>query len=82
MALRKPIFVDLNGATARIDPPSGPTSYTKLTISTPIVYNDAGHVDQAGQLLEMYMSREITKNLADALFVAVSDDVQKLMGDS
>ncbi|WP_394065390.1 hypothetical protein [Alcaligenes sp. WGS1538] len=66
--MTKPVFVDLNGGTARIDPQRGATSYIRLTIVSEQAYD--GETDQLidrGQVVEIYITADQADELAEAL---------------
>lgn len=68
-----PVFVDLNGSTARVDPQRGTTGYIKLTISTEQAYDEEGNIVLRGQVAEVYIKPVQAAELAEALFNSHGD---------
>ena len=62
-----PVFIDLNGSTARVDPQRGATGYIKLTICTEQAYDEEGNVAFRGQVAEVYIKPLQAAQLAEAL---------------
>lgn len=62
-----PIFVDLNGNTARIDPQGSKTAHIKLTICAEHVYDEAGYLTVHGNVSEVWITADQADALADAL---------------
>lgn len=66
--MTKPIFIDLGGNTARVDPQKTPTAYVRLQLITQQDYDDAtGEVVSLPQVMEVYLSVDQADALADAL---------------
>jgi len=64
----KPVFVDLNGCTARIDPQRGATSYMRLTIVSEQAHDvETGQLIDRGQVVEIYITADQADELAEAL---------------
>ena len=64
---REPHFIDAWGSTIRLDPPATPAHNMKLTLMTPVEHNEAGNTIQQGRVLEVYLSKDQAKLLADVL---------------
>ncbi len=68
--MTKPIFIDLGGSTARVDPQKTPTAYVRLSIATEQAYSEeTGEIIARPQAVELY----ITVDQADALAEALKD---------
>lgn len=63
----EPIFVNLNGSTARIDPQRYATSYIKLSVFTEQVSDEAGNITHRGQVAEVWITADQADRLAEAL---------------
>lgn len=65
---KQPIFVDLNGHTARIDPQRGVAAYVRLSLTAEQAYSEeTREVIHRPQALEIYITADQAKALADAL---------------
>ncbi len=62
-----PVFVDLNGSTARVDPQRGTTGYIKLSVITEQTYDEEGNIVNRGQVAEIYIKPVQAALLAEAL---------------
>lgn len=62
-----PVFLDLNGNTARVDPQRGATGYIKLSIFTEQACDEAGNIVHRGQVAEVWMKPIQAAKLAEAL---------------
>ena len=71
--MNTPVFVDLNGNTARVDPQRSVTGYIKLSIVTEQASDDAGNVTHRGQVAEVWMKPAQADALAEALFNSHGD---------
>lgn len=66
--MANPIFIDLGGSTARVDPQPVRTAYVRLTLIGQQVYdNEHGHTVNPAQAFEMYITVDQADALADAL---------------
>lgn len=66
--MTKPVFVDLNGSTARIDPQRGATSNIRLTVVSEQAYDgETGQIIDRGQVVEIYITADQADELAEAL---------------
>ena len=63
-----PVFVDLNGSTARVDPQRGGTGFIKFSVFTEAGYSDEGNLVSRGQVVEVYIKPAHADALAEALF--------------
>lgn len=63
-----PVFVDLNGSTARVDPQRSPAGYIKLSVFTEQALDDAGNIVHRGQVAEVYIKPAHADALAQALW--------------
>ncbi|MEI2416165.1 hypothetical protein V8Z80_08265 [Orrella sp. JC864] len=69
--MSKPIFIDLDGNTARIDPQRTPTAYVRLSIMTEQAYSgQTGKIISRPQAVEVYITVDQANALADALLRA------------
>jgi len=64
---QEPHFIDVWGSTIRLDPPATPAQKMRLTLMTPVEYNEAGNTVQQGKVMEVYLSEDQAKLLADVL---------------
>lgn len=66
--MTKPVFVDLNGSTARIDPQCSATSNIRLTVVSEHAYDgETGQIIDRGQVVEIYITADQADELAEAL---------------
>lgn len=64
----QPIFVDLNGHTARVDPQRSITAYMRLSVTMEQVYSEeTGEIIHRPQAVELYITADQADALADAL---------------
>lgn len=54
--MNNPIFVDLNGSTARVDPQRTQTAYLKLTLCTEQQSDEAGNLVSRGRVAEVWIT--------------------------
>lgn len=72
---REPYFIDSWGSTIRLDPPAIPGNNMRLTLVTPVEYNEAGNTIQQGRVMEIYLSKDQAKLLADVLHATAVEDL-------
>lgn len=66
--MSKPIFVDLGGSTARVDPQRTPSAYVRLSIATEQAYSqESGEIIARPQAVEVYITADQADALAEAL---------------
>ena len=66
--MTKPIFVDLGGSTARVDPQKTPTASVRLQIVEQQTYdNSTGAVINLPRAMEIYLTTDQADALAEAL---------------
>ena len=66
--MTKPIFVDLGGNTARVDPQKTPTAYVRLQIVEQQTYDTSdGTVINLPRATEIYLTVDQADALAEAL---------------
>lgn len=81
MAKPDPIFINMNGDTVRIDPPPGLGSNVRIAIHTANMFSPDGEkLILPAQTLELWLSTEMTKRIADALTVAADHNLNKMIG--
>lgn len=70
--MNKPIFVDLNGATFRINPPTrADNPFQQITLATPAEVNEAGFIVFSAKVIEAYVHKNQLKELAEAILTAI-----------
>ena len=70
--MNKPIFVDLNGATFRINPSTrADNPFHQITLVTSSEVNEAGFTVFSAKVVEAYVHMNQLKELAEAILTAI-----------
>lgn len=70
--MNKPIFVDLNGATFRINPQArADNPFQQITLATSSEVNAAGTTVLSAKVVEAYVHKNQLQELAEAILTAI-----------